>query len=253
MPVGVGVAASLHLEGEGRALLDHLRQPRVEVVDAVPDLLDAPGRRRLWRRRRLRIGRSDELEAAELVHERAELLEAQALVAVGPRVGRIGMDLDDQAVGADGGARQGHRRNERSVAGAVAGVDDDRQVRPGAEDGHRREVERVAGRGLEGADAALAQDHVRVAGRQDVLGGQQPLLDRRGQAALEQHRPAALPDRLEQHEVLHVAGADLEDVDVLLEDRDIGRVDDLADDRQADVSCASGRSSRAGRPRPWNA
>ena len=236
VPVRIGVAASLDLECERRALLDHLGQPCVEVVDAVPDLLDAPGRCRLWRWSRLllRIGRSDELEAAKLVHERAEVLEAQALVAVGPRVGRIGMDLDDQAVGADGGARQGHRRNERSVAGAVAGVDHDRQVRPGAEDRHGRQVERVAGRGLEGADAALAQDHVRVAGRQDVLGRQQPLLDRRAQAALEEDRPAALPDGLEQHEVRHVARADLEDVDVLLEDRHVGRVDHLADDGQAE-------------------
>ena len=49
--VVVGVAAPLHLEGERGALLDELRQPRVDVVDPAPDLLDAPGRRRLWRRR----------------------------------------------------------------------------------------------------------------------------------------------------------------------------------------------------------
>ena len=131
------------------------------------------------------------------------------------------MDLDDQAVGADGGARQGHRRNEGPMPGAVARVDDDRQVRPGAQDGHRREVERVARRGLEGADAALAQDDVRVAGGEDVLGRQQPLLDRRAQAALEEDRALALADRLEQDEVRHVAGADLDDVDVLVEGRHV--------------------------------
>ena len=92
------------------------------------------------------------------------------------------MDLDDQAVSADGGARQGHRRNEGLMPSAVARVDDDRQVRPGAQHRHRREIERVARRSLEGADAALAQDDVRVAGRENVLGRQaeSPRLRRTG-------------------------------------------------------------------------
>ncbi len=44
--------------------------------------------------------------------------------------------------------------------------------------------------GLEGPDAALAQHDVEVAALGDVLRRHQPLLDGRGHAALEQHRPA---------------------------------------------------------------
>ena len=60
---------------------------------------------------------------------------------------------------------------------------------------HRRQVHRVAGVRLERPDAALAEDHVRVAGADDVLGGHQPFLDRRAEAALEHHRPGDPPDR----------------------------------------------------------
>ena len=55
---------------------------------------------------------------------------------------------------------------------------------------HRRHVEHVADRRLERAHAALAQHDVEVAALRDVLGGHQPLLVRRGQAALEHHRLA---------------------------------------------------------------
>ena len=70
-------------------------------------------------------------------------------------------------------------------------VDDDRQQRELLHDRHRRDVEREARRRLERADAALAQDDVRVAVHRDVLARREPLLDRGGHAALEQHRLAA--------------------------------------------------------------
>ncbi len=79
---------------------------------------------------------------------------------------------------------------------------------------HRRHVERVAGRGLEGADAALAEDHLRLPSCQDVLGRQEQLLHRRHESALQQHRLAHAPHRLQQGVILHVAGADLQDVGV---------------------------------------
>ena len=190
--------------------------------------------------------------ASQVVHELAELGEGEALVAIGLGVGGIGMDLDDEAVGADRGAGEGHRSDQGAIPGAVRRVDDDRQVRLQPQDRHGREVERVARGGLEGADAALAEDHVRVARREDVLGGHEPLLDRRREAALQEHRVAALADGLEQHEVLHVPRADLEDVDVLVEHLDVrGSVTSLTTGRPVS-SRASARSSRAGKPRPWN-
>ena len=54
--------------------------------------------------------RAQVLEPPQLVHQLAELGERQRLVAVGARVRRIGMDLDDQAVGAD-------RRRRRAPSG----------------------------------------------------------------------------------------------------------------------------------------
>ncbi len=96
----------------------------------------------------------------------------------------------------------------------MRGVDDDRQVRDAAQKRKHAEVERVAGERLERADAALAQDDVAVAARDDVLGGHEPLLDGRGQPAFQHHRFAELADALEEREVLHVARTDLEDVGI---------------------------------------
>ena len=113
------------------------------------------------------------------------------------------------------------------------------------DDGHGREVERVAGGRLEGADAALAEDDVGVARREDVLGGHEPLLDGRRQAALQEHRLAALAHGLQEDEVGHVAGADLEHVHVAVEDLHIGRVRDLADDRQPGLLACLGQELEA--------
>ena len=50
---------------------------------------------------------------------------------------------------------------------------------------------------------------------EQVLGGEQPLLHRRREAPLQQHRPAHLPQRAQEREVLHVPRADLEHVHVV--------------------------------------
>ena len=124
------------------------------------------------------------------------------------------------------------RLDQPALAGGVRRVDDDRQVRQVVHQRHRREVQRVARGRLERPDAALAQDDLRVAGRGDVLGGHQPLLDRGAEAALEHHRPARAPAREQQREVLHVARADLEDVRVLGHDVDLVGLHHLGDHRQ---------------------
>ena len=58
-----------------------------------------------------------------------------------------------------------------------------------------------------------------------------------------------LADFLEQVEVLHVAGADLEHVGVLLDELDLPRVHDLGDDRHA-VLVADVAEDLAAPPRP---
>ena len=112
--------------------------------------------------------------------------------------------------------------------------------------GHGADVERVAGRGLERPDAALAEHDVEVAALRDVLGRHQPLLDGGVHAALEQDRLAGRADGLEQREVLHVAGADLKHVGVRADQVDARRVDDLGDDRQADLRPDLGQDLQAG-------
>jgi hypothetical protein len=75
-------------------------------------------------------------------------------------------------------------------------------------DGDRRDVERVARVALERTNATLAEHHVHVSAGQDVLGRQQPLLDGRRDAALQQYRRPRVPELPKEREVLH-ARADL--------------------------------------------
>ena len=79
----------------------------------------------------------------------------------------------------------------------------------------------------ERADAPLAQHDVEVAALGDVLGGHQPLLDGGAHAPLEQHRLGRRADRLQEREVLHVPGADLEHVGVGGDKVHAARVDHL--------------------------
>src|SRR6267143_3220631 len=145
-------------------------------------------------------------------HQVVERLEVERLRTVRQRLVGRRVHLDDEAVRARGDRRQRHGADQRPPAGGLRRIDDHRQVRELSHQGHGVEVERETRRGLEGPDAALAQDHVAVALRQDVLSRQQPLLDGRGHAALQQHRLARLSRLLEQRVVLHVASPQLEDV-----------------------------------------
>src|SRR5438034_4148663 len=112
-------------------------------------------------------------------HQVVEGAEVQGLRAVGERLVRCRVDLDDQAVRARRDRRERHRPDERPASGRLRRVDDHRQVRELAHEGHGVQVKGEPGSGLEGADAPLAEDHVAVALRQDVLRREQPFLDGR--------------------------------------------------------------------------
>ena len=79
------------------------------------------------------------------------------------------------------------------------------------------QVECVARVRLERADTALAQNHLLIAARHDVLRAHQPLLDGRRQTALKQNRLANLTQLFQQVEILHVARADLNAVHLVHE------------------------------------
>ena len=93
--------------------------------------------------------------------------------------------LDQQAVGADGDRRPGHRGarlrlpvawlGSRIIGRWVSSFSAGTAKIPG-----------VAREGLESPDAALAQHHIGIAVGHDLFRRQQPLLDLRPYAALEQ-------------------------------------------------------------------
>src|SRR3990172_2752863 len=119
-------------------------------------------------------------------HDAGEHVEVQGLGAVAESMLGAGGYLQDQAIGTGGDHPERYRLDQAALAGTVAGGGDDGK---GAELLHERDgvdVHGVAGGGLEGADAALAEDDVGVALGEDVLGGEEPLLDGGGHAALQE-------------------------------------------------------------------
>ena len=101
----------------------------------------------------------------------------------------------------------------------------------------------------EGADAALAEDHLVVALAHDILGGHEELFEGGAEAALEQDGLAQLAGLLEQGEVLHVAGADLDDVGPLGDQFEGFAVEGFSDDAQAEAVANLGHDA-AGRQGP---
>ena len=178
--------------------------------------------------------------------------EIHLLLAVAKGLGGVRMHFDEQAVGAHRD-RAAHSAHEIGAAATLAGIDDDGEVGFLFRDGHRGEIERVARVRFEGADAALAEQDVRVAVGEDVFGGEQPFLDVLAQAALEQDRLAGSRGGDEELEVLPVAGADLQDVRVLGDVVDVMFAEHLGDDLQAGfLLCQRRAAAGPSLPRPWN-
>ena len=68
------------------------------------------------------------MDRHELVHHRTELLEGQLLLGVGQGGIGVRVDLDHHSVGPNRDAAHRQRRDEPSLAGGMAGVDDHGQV-----------------------------------------------------------------------------------------------------------------------------
>ena len=107
----------------------------------------------------------------------------------------IGMNLDHEAVGAGGQRGQGHGGNILALARAVAGVDEDGQVRELFDRRNDREIERVAAVIGKSPHAPLAENHLVVASGKDVFGRHQPFFERGRHAPLEQDRLPRLETR----------------------------------------------------------
>jgi len=124
------------------------------------------------------------------------------------------MDFDHKAIRTSHQRGPCHDRYQKTTSGSVTGIDNDRQVAQGLHQRDHRQIEGVAGGGFKCADPALAQNNLVVALGHNVLGRRQKLLYGCAQPALEQHRKSQSSDFLEQIEILHVAGTDLEHIDM---------------------------------------
>src|ERR1700720_2045911 len=100
--------------------------------------------------------------------------------------------------------------------------------------GNGSDVERVARVGFECADAALAEDYVVIAAGEDVLGAKEQLFHGGGHAALEEYGLADFAEGAKEIIVLHVARADLEDVDIAEHHLHLRRIHDFADGEEID-------------------
>src|SRR5882724_10047181 len=171
---------------------------------------------------------------AELGHELIEAGRIERLRAVGERVVGIVVDFDEQAVGARGYRGASHCGNFVAPASAVRRIGNHREMRKLLDDGNGCDVERVASVGLEGADAAFAEDDVVVAAGKNVFGAHKKFLHGGGETALEQNGLANFAEGAQQKIVLHVARADLEHVNVAGHHGDLRSVHDFADGEQAE-------------------
>ena len=68
------------------------------------------------------------------------------------------MHFDEQAIGARGDTRSGHRHHLVAAARCVRRVHDDRKVREFLDDRDRRDIQRVARVRFESPDASLAEN-----------------------------------------------------------------------------------------------
>ena len=184
-------------------------------------------------------------EGLDGLHESCEALEVDLLLTIAHGLGGIWVDLDEEAIGAEGDGALAEVCDEICAAAALAGVDDDWEVGLAFGDGDGGEVECVAGVGLEGADAAFAEHDVGVAVGEDVFGGEEPLFDALAHAAFEEDGFPGFGTFDEELEILRVAGSDLQDIRGGGHVLDIALAEDLGDDLESGLGAGGLEESQA--------
>ncbi len=173
-------------------------------------------------------------EFGDIGGEFSEGIEGEGLLSVGECLFRVGVSFDHDAVcaGDDGGSGDG--RDGPIDSDAVGGVGDDGEMGVVFDDGDSGDVEGISGHGFEGADAAFAEDDVVVTEGEEVFGGHEQFLDGGGHAAFEEDGFSESSGSFEEGEVLHVAGADLENVGGVGDSLEGVCVHDLGDDSEVE-------------------
>ena len=155
------------------------------------------------------------------------------------------MDLDQQAVRTDRDGAAAEHLDQIGASTSLARIDDNRKVCLLLGDGHGRQIEGIAGVVLEGADAALAKNHVGVSMGQNVFSGEQPFFDAHAHAALEENRLPAAGAGDEKLEVLRVAGTDLQNVCRCGDKFDVMLAENFGDDAQSGRFACGGQQLQA--------
>ena len=144
------------------------------------------------------------------------------------------MHFDDEAVSAYGNRRAGKRKDLVALSSAMARVDQDWQVTTFFYRRHNCKIESVARKIRKGANAAFAEHHVVIAFGQNVFGGHQEFVEGGGHAALQQNGLFRTARPLEEREILHIAGANLDHVGVFFHQVERFVVDGLGDDAESE-------------------
>jgi len=171
-------------------------------------------------------------DLADFGDEFGKFFGEDGLHAVGQSLFGLVVNFDEEAIGANRDRSARKRKNFVTLAGAVAGIDENREVAAFFDGRNDGEIERVAGEVGEGAHAAFAEHDVVVAFGEDVLGGHEEFVEGGGHATLEEHGPFGATGALEEREVLHIASADLDDVGVFLDEVERFVVDRFGDDAE---------------------
>ena len=145
------------------------------------------------------------------------------------------VDFEEEAIGADGDGGAGEGKNFVAFAGAMAGINEDGEMAAFFHCRDDGEVESIAGKIGEGANAALAKHDVVVALGEDIFRGHEEFVESGGHAAFKKDGEFGAASSLEEREVLHVARADLNDVGVMLHQRQRLVVHRFGDDKQTEV------------------
>src|SRR2546425_2059151 len=221
-----------------RSVIDHTSSPGAPAAGRSSPALARP-------RRGLHGAAQRPGERVDLGHQRAELLRGQLLRPVAARAFGIGVDFNDQAVRSGGHPGPRHRPHVFALAGALAGIDDHRQVREFFQHGDGAQVQQVARVVIEAPDPAFAEHDAVVAFVHDVLSSEQQLLNRGTGPTLEQHGEFGAAGLAQQRVVLHVARADLDHVGVFADHLELGGVHGLGHHRQPDLLARLGEIAEA--------
>ena len=125
------------------------------------------------------------------------------------------MHLNNQAIRTYCYCRLSQRLYHPPHACCVARVHNNRQMAELLHSRNRAEVQRITRVCFEGTDTTLAEDNIFIALTHNVFCRHQPLLNRRSQTTLQQNRLIGFAQFLEQLKVLHIARADLNQVNIL--------------------------------------